>query len=178
MKPNALGLLLRFIRGSSGTAQVAQTAQVSGLSRGWLAPEQKRPCLLTERATKVEGLEVNYQQTHHQFHNQRLIFCQNWSYRGKNSFFRAVKNAGFNEHSFPKLKSIIMVADTEAAARYSQRCLQGINQTESLKVRFLYTYSLPQLAKAMSRLLILHKTSKLVSYGVLVREMLHNVCCK
>jgi hypothetical protein len=48
------------VKASLGTAQVAQAAQVSWVSRGRLAPELMWPGLLTNLRRKTERLEFNY----------------------------------------------------------------------------------------------------------------------
>lgn len=54
----------------------------------------------------------------------------------KNSTFRAARNAGFNEKTFPNLRNIIMVTEPEAAAIYTARYLKEKLGQEFLKVNF------------------------------------------
>ncbi|KAH0556986.1 hypothetical protein GP486_005225 [Trichoglossum hirsutum] len=64
----------------------------------------------------------------------------NWSYRAKNSTFRAVKNAGFNEETFPNLNDIVMVSEPEAAAIYTARYLKEDKGKEFLRASALTNY--------------------------------------
>ncbi|KIY02396.1 uncharacterized protein Z520_02534 [Fonsecaea multimorphosa CBS 102226] len=56
-----------------------------------------------------------------------------WSYRAKNSTFRALTNAGFNEEYFPRLASVIFITEPEAAATYTARYLKDEIQQIFLK---------------------------------------------
>ncbi|OQV06071.1 hypothetical protein CLAIMM_10703 [Cladophialophora immunda] len=47
-----------------------------------------------------------------------------WSYRAKNSTFRALTNAGFNQEYFPKLANVLFITEPEAAAIYTARYLK------------------------------------------------------
>ncbi|OAL29037.1 hypothetical protein AYO22_02473 [Fonsecaea multimorphosa] len=58
---------------------------------------------------------------------------QEWSYRAKNSTFRALTNAGFNEEYFPRLASVIFITEPEAAATYTARYLKDEIQQIFLK---------------------------------------------
>jgi hypothetical protein len=49
------------------------------------------------------------------------IACQEWSYRAKNSTFRALTRAGFNRRTFPELRDFLLVTEPEAAAVYTAR---------------------------------------------------------
>jgi len=51
-----------------------------------------------------------------------------------NSTYRALRKAGFNQESFPKLKEIIFVTEPEAAAIYSARYLKDTMGQDFLKV--------------------------------------------
>jgi hypothetical protein len=62
---------------------------------------------------------------------------QKWSYRAKNSTLRAVRNAGFNEKSFPGLRDMIMTTEPEAAAIYTARHLKEEEGDNFMKVRIL-----------------------------------------
>jgi hypothetical protein len=58
------------------------------------------------------------------------ITCQKWSYRAKNSTFRALTRAGFNRQTFPELRDFLLVSEPEAAAVYTarqQKELMGAN---------------------------------------------------
>jgi hypothetical protein len=57
-----------------------------------------------------------------------------WSYRAKNSTFRAVRKAGFNEENFPGLDQIIMVSEPEAAAIFTTRFLTKDKKKHFLKL--------------------------------------------
>ncbi|KAH8685431.1 hypothetical protein BGZ60DRAFT_522721 [Tricladium varicosporioides] len=46
-----------------------------------------------------------------------------WSYRAKNSTFRALTRAGFNQKSFPELQDVILISEPEAAAIHTARHL-------------------------------------------------------
>lgn len=70
------------------------------------------------------------------FLNLSLIetdFRQNWSYRAKNSTLRAIRKAGFNETTFPRIESIILVTEPEAAAIYTARHLKEDKEIEFLE---------------------------------------------
>jgi molecular chaperone DnaK (HSP70) len=56
-----------------------------------------------------------------------------WSYKARNSTYRAVINAGFNPSNFLKMERIIMIREPEAAALYAVRWLKDEN-VEFLKV--------------------------------------------
>ncbi|KAH7115268.1 hypothetical protein B0J11DRAFT_471111 [Dendryphion nanum] len=47
-----------------------------------------------------------------------------WSYKAMNSTFRAISAAGLNQQSFPMLKEVIFVSESEAAAVYTARYLR------------------------------------------------------
>ncbi|KIW81283.1 hypothetical protein Z517_04308 [Fonsecaea pedrosoi CBS 271.37] len=47
-----------------------------------------------------------------------------WSYRAKNSTFRALTTAGFNQQNFPKLANVLFITEPEAAAIYTARYLK------------------------------------------------------
>ncbi|OAP64492.1 hypothetical protein AYL99_00464 [Fonsecaea erecta] len=47
-----------------------------------------------------------------------------WSYRAKNSTFRALTNAGLNQSYFPRLSTIMFITEPEAAAIYTARYLK------------------------------------------------------
>lgn len=55
--------------------------------------------------------------------NPADMFLQAWSYKAKNSTFRAVTNAGFNISNFPKLSKTRLIKEPEAAAFYALRYL-------------------------------------------------------
>ncbi|KAH6663361.1 hypothetical protein B0J14DRAFT_609302 [Halenospora varia] len=46
-----------------------------------------------------------------------------WSYRAKNSTFRALTRAGFSKKNFPELQDMILISEPEAAAIYTARYL-------------------------------------------------------
>ena len=54
-----------------------------------------------------------------------------WSYRAKNSIYRALINA---RDSFPRLSDVIFVTEPEAAALYTVRYLTEDKREELLKV--------------------------------------------
>ncbi|KUJ14621.1 actin-like ATPase domain-containing protein [Mollisia scopiformis] len=56
-----------------------------------------------------------------------------WSYRARNSTIRAIKEAGFNELTYPNLENIIMVTEPVAAAIYTARHLKEDKKVEFLK---------------------------------------------
>jgi hypothetical protein len=60
---------------------------------------------------------------------------QQWSYRAKNSTFRALTRAGFNMCTFPMLREMLLVSELEAAAIYTARYLKELDGADSLKVR-------------------------------------------
>ena len=68
------------------------------------------------------------------YSDTRLIVLQGWSYRAKNSTFRAIRHAGFNELNFPNLQRILLVTEPEAAAIYTAQYLKQ-QEAELLKVR-------------------------------------------
>jgi hypothetical protein len=51
-----------------------------------------------------------------------------WSYKARNSTYRAIKTAGFNESHFLKLENITMVKEPEAASLYAVRYLRENDQ--------------------------------------------------
>ncbi|KAF2117305.1 hypothetical protein BDV96DRAFT_571885 [Lophiotrema nucula] len=55
-----------------------------------------------------------------------------WSYGAKNSTFKAVVEAGFNERNFPHLSNYYLVAEPEAAAIYTAQFLKQ-EEAENLK---------------------------------------------
>ncbi|ORY13860.1 hypothetical protein BCR34DRAFT_253204 [Clohesyomyces aquaticus] len=57
-----------------------------------------------------------------------------WSYRAKNSTFKAIREAGFNESAFPRLERYVMVTEPEAAALYTARYLKEM-EDEDLRVK-------------------------------------------
>ncbi|CAI6331925.1 unnamed protein product [Periconia digitata] len=57
-----------------------------------------------------------------------------WSYSAMNSTFRALTNAGFNQSYFPRLRDVIFVTESEAAAIYTARYLKSQLGREFLKV--------------------------------------------
>ncbi|KAI9773911.1 MAG: hypothetical protein M1840_006137 [Geoglossum simile] len=57
----------------------------------------------------------------------------NWSYRAKNSTFRALTRAGFNKDTFPQLKDILLISEPEAAAIYTARYLREGDGADFLK---------------------------------------------
>ncbi|KUJ09631.1 uncharacterized protein LY89DRAFT_274643 [Mollisia scopiformis] len=59
--------------------------------------------------------------------------AQQWSYKGENSLFRAVREAGFNNESFPSLGDTIIVAESDAAAIWSIRNMREQQGNESFK---------------------------------------------
>ncbi|KAE9364684.1 hypothetical protein N431DRAFT_110243 [Stipitochalara longipes BDJ] len=56
-----------------------------------------------------------------------------WSYKAKNSLFRALTQAGFNNTNFPLLRRIMLVAEPEAAAIYTARYLRERSGGDMLK---------------------------------------------
>lgn len=68
------------------------------------------------------------------YSDTRLIVLQGWSYRAKNSTFRAIRHAGFNELNFPNLQRFLLVTEPEAAAIYTAQYLKQ-QEAELLKVR-------------------------------------------
>lgn len=52
----------------------------------------------------------------------------------KNSTYRAVTKAGFNQSYFPMLREVILVTESEAAAIYTARYLKRSLGKEFLKV--------------------------------------------
>ncbi|KAH0556728.1 hypothetical protein GP486_005483 [Trichoglossum hirsutum] len=50
-----------------------------------------------------------------------------WSYRAKNSIFRALSQAGFNRKRFPKLREMLLVSEPEAAAAYTARYFKELD---------------------------------------------------
>ncbi|KAH0538333.1 hypothetical protein FGG08_005068 [Glutinoglossum americanum] len=56
-----------------------------------------------------------------------------WSYRAKNSTFRALSRAGFNKDTFPKLTEMLLVSEPEAAAIYTARYLKELHGADFLK---------------------------------------------
>lgn len=60
---------------------------------------------------------------------------QGWSYRAKNSIFRALTRAGFTKDTFPKLGETLVVSEPEAAAIYTARYLKERYGADFLKVR-------------------------------------------
>lgn len=55
-----------------------------------------------------------------------------WGYRAKNSTFRALTQAGFNNDTFKELKSMMLVSEPEAAAIYTARYLNEKQGAKSL----------------------------------------------
>jgi hypothetical protein len=58
---------------------------------------------------------------------------QGWSYGARNSTYRAVTKAGFNKKTFPKLEDIMFITEPEAAAIYTARYFDELNE-QFLKV--------------------------------------------
>ncbi|KAN0071918.1 hypothetical protein V8E54_009647 [Elaphomyces granulatus] len=56
-----------------------------------------------------------------------------WSYRAKNSIFRALTRAGFNQNTFPNLIDMLLVSEPEAAAIYTARYLKELDGADFLK---------------------------------------------
>ncbi|KAH0558447.1 hypothetical protein GP486_004893 [Trichoglossum hirsutum] len=56
-----------------------------------------------------------------------------WSYRAKNSTFRALTRAGFNKATFPKLAEMLLIPEPEAAAIYTARYLKELDGVNFLK---------------------------------------------
>ncbi|KAF4627180.1 hypothetical protein G7Y89_g10974 [Cudoniella acicularis] len=56
-----------------------------------------------------------------------------WGYRAKNSTFRALTRAGFNDQSFPELKQVLLISEPEAAALYFARYLKEENGDDFFK---------------------------------------------
>jgi hypothetical protein len=61
---------------------------------------------------------------------------KDWSYRARNSTFRAMTKAGFNRETFPNLDKVILVTEPEAAAFYTARYVKEVMTagTDKLKV--------------------------------------------
>jgi hypothetical protein len=70
-----------------------------------------------------------------------LTCLKQWSYRAKNSTYRAITMGGFNNEAFPNLRDVIMVNEPEAAAIYTARYLQTKLGKNFLKVRMLSVIS-------------------------------------
>ncbi|KIW07011.1 uncharacterized protein PV09_01906 [Verruconis gallopava] len=51
-----------------------------------------------------------------------------WGYDAMNSTYRAVTKAGFNEKTFPKLEDVMFVTEPEAAAIYTARYYEELNE--------------------------------------------------
>ncbi|OXV10191.1 hypothetical protein Egran_02048, partial [Elaphomyces granulatus] len=56
-----------------------------------------------------------------------------WSYTAKNSIFRALTRAGFNQNTFPNLIDMLLVSEPEAAAIYTARYLKELDGADFLK---------------------------------------------
>jgi hypothetical protein len=56
-----------------------------------------------------------------------------WTYRAKNSTFRALTRAGFDENAFPKLTDVLLVSEPVAAAIYTARYLKEIEGVNFLR---------------------------------------------
>ena len=65
--------------------------------------------------------------------DRKLIPLQAWSYRAKNSTFKAIRNAGFSSDNFPKAVNYYLVTEPEAAALYTARSLKE-EEAEELRV--------------------------------------------
>jgi len=63
-----------------------------------------------------------------------------WSYRAKNSMFRALTRAGFNQTNFPKLIDMLVVSEPEAAAIYTAKYLKELGGTDFLEVGECFTF--------------------------------------
>jgi hypothetical protein len=63
-------------------------------------------------------------------------FRKDWSYMARNSTYRAVTKAGFNKRTFPRLEDIMFITEPEAAAIYTARYFDELNE-QFLKVRGL-----------------------------------------
>ena len=61
-----------------------------------------------------------------------LMEGQRWSYEAKNSTFRAIRAAGFNENNFPLLRNYMLVTEPEAAAVYTAHYMRQ-EEAETLK---------------------------------------------
>ncbi|KAF8851719.1 hypothetical protein BDZ45DRAFT_730704 [Acephala macrosclerotiorum] len=57
-----------------------------------------------------------------------------WGYRAKNSTFRALRKAGFNEDNFPQLSKMLLVSEPEAAAIYTARHMKEKMGKDFLRV--------------------------------------------
>lgn len=60
------------------------------------------------------------------------VSLQEWGYRAKNSTFRALSQAGFNNGTFKQLKRMMLVSEPEAAAIYTARFLNETYGAKSL----------------------------------------------
>lgn len=59
---------------------------------------------------------------------------QKWTYQARNATYHAIKGAGFNEQTFQKLNSIVMVSEPEAAALHVVKSMRDEYQQHFLKV--------------------------------------------
>jgi len=65
------------------------------------------------------------------------FYKQEWGYRAKNSTFRALTRAGFNNDTFPQLRDMLLVSEPEAAAIYTAQFLKERNGARFFKVSAL-----------------------------------------
>ncbi|OAL26658.1 hypothetical protein AYO20_09999 [Fonsecaea nubica] len=70
-----------------------------------------------------------------------------WSYRAKNSTFRALTTAGFNQHNFPKLASVLFITEPEAAAIYTARYLK--DEVREIFLKDVVSYKVKQVEPSL-----------------------------
>ncbi|OAG36308.1 hypothetical protein AYO21_09473 [Fonsecaea monophora] len=70
-----------------------------------------------------------------------------WSYRAKNSTFRALTTAGFNQQNFPKLANVLFITEPEAAAIYTARYLK--DEVREIFLKDVVSYKVKQVEPSL-----------------------------